>query len=50
MEVYVDDILVNSKIATDHIAHLADTFVVLRRYQMKLNPLKCLFRWPLGNS
>ena len=43
MEVYVDDMLVKSKIATDHIAHLSDTFVVLRKYRMKLNPLKCLF-------
>ena len=50
MEVYVDDMLVKSKTAADHVAHLADTFVILRRYRMKLNPLKCAFKWPLGNS
>ena len=43
MEVYVDDMLVKSKTAADHVAHLADTFVVLRKYRMKLNPLKCAF-------
>ena len=43
MEVYVDDMLVNSKLAKDHIQDLNQMFKVLRRYQMKLNPLKCLF-------
>ena len=48
MEVYVDDMLVKSKIAADHIAHLSDTFSVLRKYKMKLNPLKCTFRVASG--
>ena len=43
MEVYVDDMLVKSKKAVDHIEHLADMFAVLRKYGMKLNPLKCHF-------
>ena len=43
MEVYVDDMLVKSKKAVDHIEHLADMFAVLRKYGMKLNPLKCSF-------
>jgi len=43
MEVYVDDILVKSKKATDHIAHLDEMFYILRKYGMKLNPLKCSF-------
>ena len=43
MDVYVDDMLVKSKTAVNHVAHLADTFVVLRRYKTKLNPLKCSF-------
>ena len=37
MEVYVDDMLVKSKTATDHVAHLSDTFVILRKYRMRLN-------------
>ena len=44
MEVYVDDMLVKSKTTADHVAYLSNTFVVLRKYQMKLNPLKCAFR------
>ena len=43
MEVYVDDILIKSKTTADHIAHLSDTFAVLRKYRMKLNLLKCAF-------
>ena len=43
MEVYVDDMLIKSKVASDHIAHLADMFKILRKYRMKLNPLKCSF-------
>ena len=43
MEVYVDDMLVKSLIATDHIEHLQETFSILRLYQMKLNPEKCAF-------
>ena len=43
MEVYVDDMLVKSKTAVDHIAHLSNTFVILRKYRMKLNLLKCVF-------
>src|SRR5574338_821224 len=43
MEVYVDDMLVKSKKAVDHMDHLAEMFAVLRKYVMKLNPLKCSF-------
>ena len=43
MEVYVDDMLIKSKVASDHAAHLTDTFRSLRMYRMKLNPLKCTF-------
>ena len=43
MEVYVDDMLVKLKDALDHVAHLTDTFKILRTYHIKLNPLKCAF-------
>ena len=43
MEVYVDDMLVKSKITSDHVTHLSDTFNILRMYCVKLNPLKCTF-------
>jgi hypothetical protein len=48
MEVYVDDMLVKSRKAVDHLAYLEETFNKLRRYQMKLNPAKCTFSVSLG--
>ncbi|XP_024021322.1 uncharacterized protein LOC112091560 [Morus notabilis] len=43
MEVYIDDMLVKSTMATQHVDHLGEMFGVLRRYNMRLNPLKCAF-------
>ncbi|XP_022158042.1 uncharacterized protein LOC111024621 [Momordica charantia] len=43
IEVYVDDMLVKSRKSNQHEADLAETFVVLRKYKMKLNPSKCTF-------
>ena len=43
MEVYIDDMLVKSKQRPDHAVHLQQTFDLLRKYGMKLNPLKCAF-------
>ncbi|GKV30878.1 hypothetical protein SLEP1_g39649 [Rubroshorea leprosula] len=43
IEVYVDDMIVTSVRAEDHISDLSETFQNLRRAQMKLNPLKCTF-------
>ena len=44
MEVYIDDILITSKKCVDHTKHLQEAFALLRKYSMKLNPLKCAFR------
>ncbi|KAL0319760.1 UNVERIFIED_CONTAM: putative protein K02A2.6 [Sesamum radiatum] len=44
MEVYVDDMLVKSKKAPDHIKDLEEMFPILRKYKLKLNPGKCAFR------
>ena len=43
MEVYIDDMLVKSKQRPNHADHLQQTFDLLRKYGMKLNPLKCAF-------
>ena len=43
MEVYVDDMLVKSITVDHHIQDLAETFEVLKRYKMRLNPAKCAF-------
>ena len=52
MELYIVDMLVESKQCPDHVTHLQEAFDILRAYGMKLNPLKCAFEvsaaWFLG--
>ncbi|GKV49108.1 hypothetical protein SLEP1_g55875 [Rubroshorea leprosula] len=43
LEVYVDDIVVKSLKAKDHLTDLEETFDNLRRHSIKLNPSKCVF-------
>ena len=43
IDVYVDDMLVKFKVIKDHIEHLGQMFEILRKYQIKLNPLKYAF-------
>ena len=43
VKVYVDDMLVKSKEEDDHLKDLEETFNMLRKYQMKLNPNKYAF-------
>ncbi|KAI5338538.1 hypothetical protein L3X38_017809 [Prunus dulcis] len=43
MEVYVDDMLVKSRTADQHIPNLSATFTILKQYKMRLNPTKCAF-------
>ena len=40
---YVDDMLVKSKDEANHLDDLKETFSTLRKYNMKLNPTKCVF-------
>ena len=44
--VYVDDIVVKITQANDLIVDLAVTFTNLRRFNIRLNPKKCVFRVP----
>lgn len=48
IEVYIDDMLVKSKKADEHIQHLTQALEDLRQYGMKLNP-KCTFRVSASN-
>ncbi|XP_059436632.1 uncharacterized protein LOC132169649 [Corylus avellana] len=48
MEVYVDDILVKSKLQIDHVTDLQEAFKTLKRFKMKLNPTKCAFEVSSG--
>ncbi|KAL0433286.1 UNVERIFIED_CONTAM: Ribonuclease HI [Sesamum latifolium] len=43
VDVYVDDMLVKSKKAEKHVKDLEETFSVLRKCKLKLNPAKCAF-------
>ena len=43
MEAYIDDMLVKSKRASEHVRDLKDCFNVLKQYQMKLNSAKYAF-------
>ena len=48
MEVYVDDMVVKSQTAEDHVRDLGEVFRQLRKYNMRLNPEKCVFGVPAG--
>ncbi|GFZ00544.1 hypothetical protein Acr_14g0001790 [Actinidia rufa] len=48
MEVYIDDMLVKSLHAQNHIAHLEEAFDILRQHRMMLNPSKCIFGVSFG--
>lgn len=43
IECYVDDVVVKSRKRVDHLQDLRMVFERLRRYQLKMNPLKCAF-------
>ena len=48
MEAYIDDMLVKSKQRPNHATHLQQTFDILIKYGMTLNPSKCSFRVSVG--
>jgi len=43
MEVYVDDMVVKSDTFDQHLADLEEVFGRLRKFNMRLNPAKCVF-------
>ncbi|KAG8503553.1 hypothetical protein CXB51_001491 [Gossypium anomalum] len=43
IEVYVDDMIAKSRIEKEHIEVLRKLFLRLRKFQLKLNPTKCIF-------
>lgn len=48
MEVYVSDMITKSKDPTEHTIYLKETFELLKKYIMKFNPEKCVFKVSLG--
>ena len=43
IEIYVDDMVVNSKVLSEHLGDLGNTFGVLRKHKIRLNASKCSF-------
>jgi hypothetical protein len=43
MEIYIDDLIVKSESFEGHIANFRVVFGRMRRYNLKMNPLKCAF-------
>lgn len=43
IEVYIDDIVIKSKTFDDHLLDLEKGFFIMRKHQLKMNPLKCAF-------
>ncbi|XP_028123518.1 uncharacterized protein LOC114320656 [Camellia sinensis] len=43
MEAYIDDMVVKSKFATDHLTDLREVFDILKNHQLRLNASKCTF-------
>ncbi|GAA0173042.1 hypothetical protein LIER_26742 [Lithospermum erythrorhizon] len=47
-EIYVDNMLVKSKVKVDHLENLRETFEQLRKSKLRINPDKCSFGVTLG--
>ena len=43
IEIYIDDIVVKSKMVSEHLGDLRAIFKVLRNYKLRLNASKCSF-------
>ena len=43
VEVYIDDMVVKSKLVSEHLADLSNIFEILRQHKLRLNASKCSF-------
>ena len=43
VEVYIDDMMVKSKLESEHVNDLENIFDILRRHKLRLNASKCSF-------
>ena len=48
IEVYLDDLVVHSRLSVRHLYHLRLVFERCRHYQVRLNPHKCIFCMTVG--
>ena len=49
VEVYIDDMVVKSKLVSEHVGGLTSIFEIRREHKLRLNASKCSFRVGLGN-
>ena len=43
IEVYIDDMVVKSKVVSEHVEDLTNIFGILRKHKLRLNASKCSF-------
>ena len=43
IEVYIDDMVLKSKVVSEHMGNLANIFEILRKHKLHLNASKCSF-------
>ena len=43
IEIYIDDMVVKSKVVSEHLGDLDSTFNVLKKHKLRLNASKCFF-------
>ena len=43
IEVYINDIMVKSKVVSEHVTDLESIFEILRKHRLRLNASKCSF-------
>ena len=43
IEVYIDDMVVKSKVVSEHVGELRNIFEILRKHELRLNASKCSF-------
>ena len=49
IEVYIDDMVVKSKVVSEHVGDLENIFEILRKHKLRLNASKFSFGMGLGN-
>ena len=48
IEVYIDDMVMKSKVVSEHMGDLGNIFEILKRHKLHLNASKCSFGVGLG--
>ena len=48
IEIYIDDMVVKSKVVSEHVGDLGNIFEILRKHKLHLNASKCFFGMGFG--